>query len=115
MSFFLETTVYRIVTRLCFDLSRRKRLRRHHQLPDVAANWPSPEGVSIRDELAAAVRQALDSLPAVQKMAVVLRYYEDLGYREIAAVLSTTDKGVERLLARARATLEDRLGRFLEE
>jgi RNA polymerase sigma-70 factor (ECF subfamily) len=48
-------------------------------------------------------------------MAVVLRYYEDLGYREIAAALNTTDKGVERLLARARATLEDRLGGFLEE
>jgi RNA polymerase sigma-70 factor (ECF subfamily) len=67
------------------------------------------------DERAAAVQEALDSLPAAQKMAVVLRYYEDLGYREIAAVLSTTDKGVERLLARARATLEDRLGGFLED
>ena len=110
-----RTYLYRIVTRLCFDLSRRKRLRRHQQLPDLATKSPSPEGVFIRDERAAAVRQALDSLPAAQKMAVVLRYYEDLGYREIAAVLSTTDKGVERLLARARATLEDRLGGFLEE
>ena len=110
-----RTYLYRIVTRLSFDLSRRKRLRRHQQLPDLATNSSSPEGVFIRDERAAAVRQALDSLPAAQKMAVVLRYYEDLGYREIAAVLSTTDKGVERLLARARATLEDRLGGILEE
>jgi RNA polymerase sigma-70 factor, ECF subfamily len=109
-----RTYLYRIVTRLCFDLSRRKRVRRHQPLPDLAANCPSPEGVSILDERAASVRQALDTLPAAQKMAVVLRYYEDLGYREIAAVLSTTEKGVERLLARARATLEDRLGGFLE-
>jgi len=109
-----RTYLFRVVTRLCFDLARRKRVRRHQQLFDLAANGPSPEGVSILDERAAAVRQALDSLPAAQKMAVVLRYYEDLGYREIAAVLDTTDKGVERLLARARASLEDRLGGSLE-
>jgi len=110
-----RTYLYRIVTRLCFDLSRRKRIRRHQPLFDLAANCPSPEDVSILDERAAAVRQALDSLPAAQKMAVVLRYYEDVGYREIAAVLDTTEKGAERLLARARTTLEDRLSEFLEE
>jgi RNA polymerase sigma-70 factor, ECF subfamily len=110
-----RTYLYRIVTRLCFDFSRRKRHRRHVELPDFAENRPSPEGVSILGERAAAVRQALDSLPVAQKMAVVLRYYENLGYREIAVILNTTGKGVERLLARARATLEDRLGRFLEE
>ncbi len=110
-----RTYLYRIVARLCFDLSRRKRVRRHEPLSDLAANGPSPEGDLIVDERAAAVRQALDALPAAQRMAVVLRYYEDLGYREIAAVLKTTLKGAERLLARARATLEDRLGRFLDE
>jgi len=110
-----RTYLYRIVTRLCFDLSRRKRLRRHQQLPDLAANCPSPEGVSILGERAAAVRRALDSLPAAQKMAVVLRHYEDLGYREIAAALNTTDKGAERLLARARASLEQQLGGLLDE
>jgi len=110
-----RTYLYRIVTRLCFDLARRKRVRRHEPLPDLAANCSSPEGVSILGERAAAVQQALDALPAAQKMAVVLRYYEDLGYREIAVVLKTTDKAVERLLARARANLEHRLGRLLEE
>jgi RNA polymerase sigma-70 factor (ECF subfamily) len=110
-----RTYLYRIVTRLCFDRARRKRIRRHQPLPDLAASSPSPESASILDELAVAVRDALDALPAAQKMAVILRYYEDLGYREIAAALKTTDKGAERLLARARANLEHRLGRFLEE
>lgn len=110
-----RTYLYRTIARLCFDFFRRRRHRRHVELEDVAEERPAAEGVSILDERAAAVRRALDSLPAAQKMAVVLRYYEDLGYREIAAVLKTTDKAVERLLARARATLEDRLGGFLEE
>ncbi len=110
-----RTYLYRIVARLCFDLARRKRVRRHEPLRDFAANCPSPEGGAIAAERAAAVRQALDALPAAQKMAVILRYYENLGYREIAAVLKTTVKGAERFLARARANLEHGLGRFLEE
>jgi RNA polymerase sigma-70 factor (ECF subfamily) len=48
-------------------------------------------------------------------MAVVLRYYDNLGYEEIAAALDTSVKGAERLLARARATLRARLRRLLEE
>ena len=110
-----RTYLYRIVTRLCFDLSRRKRLRRHGPLCDVAENRPSPEDAAVIDERAAAVQRAIDTLPPAQKMAVILRYYEDLGYREIAVALDTTVKGAERLLARARATLEDRLEGFLEE
>lgn len=110
-----RTYLYRIVTRLCFDLARRRRVRRHQPLPDVVANSSSAESASLLMEQAAAVRDALDSLPAAQKMAVVLRYYQDLGYREMAAILATTEKGVERLLARARATLADRLDQFLEK
>ena len=109
-----RTYLYRIVARLCFDFSRRKRLRRHGQLSDVAENRPSPEDAAVVGELAAAVAGAIDTLPPAQKMAVILRYYEGLGYREIAVALSTTVKGAERLLARARAALKDRLGGFLE-
>jgi RNA polymerase sigma-70 factor (ECF subfamily) len=110
-----RTYLYRIVTRLCFDLSRRKHFRRHDQLADVAGEQATPEATALVDERDAAVRRALDSLPPAQKMAVVLRYYEDLSYREIAASLNTTVKGVERRLAAARATLEDRLHGLLEE
>lgn len=110
-----RTYLYRIVVRLCLDFSRRGRRRRHVELSDVSENALSPEGNVLLDERAGIVRQALDSLPPAQKMAVVLRYYEDLGYREIAVVLGTTVKGVERLLARARDSLAGRLGRFLDE
>jgi RNA polymerase sigma-70 factor, ECF subfamily len=110
-----RTYLYRIVTRLCFDLSRRKHHRRHGQLPDIADRAQAAEDASIVSERAMLVRQAVDALPPAQKMAVILRYYEDLSYREIAVVLNTTVKGVERLLARARASLEGQLGGFLEE
>jgi RNA polymerase sigma-70 factor, ECF subfamily len=110
-----RTYLYRIVTRLCFDFSRKKSFRRYKQLSNLPEERPSPEETSTADERAVVVRQALDSLPSAQKMAVILRYYEDLSYREIAAILKTTDKGIERLLARARVSLEGPLGRLLEE
>jgi RNA polymerase sigma-70 factor, ECF subfamily len=110
-----RTYLYRIVTRLCFDFSRRNRHRRHGQLLDIADKAQAPEGALIASERAMLVRQAVDALPPAQKMAVILRYYEDLSYQEIAVILNTTVKGVERLLARARAALEGNLGGFLEE
>ncbi len=60
---------------------------------------------------AIAVRAALDALPPNQRLAIVLRYYENLGYKEIASALETTTKAVERLLARGRERLRNVLGR----
>jgi RNA polymerase sigma-70 factor (ECF subfamily) len=65
----------------------------------------------MRKEKNMAVRAALDALPPNQRLAVVLRYYENLGYAEIASALSTTAKAVERLLARGRKQLKGILGR----
>jgi RNA polymerase sigma-70 factor (ECF subfamily) len=110
-----RTYLYRIITHLCFDLSRRQRLRRSDRLSDVADQTKTPEDLAIVVERANTVWQELDSLPQTQKMAVILRYYEDLSYREIADVLHASVKGVERLLARARATLESRLSGLLDE
>lgn len=105
-----RTYLYRIVTRLCIDLSRRNRLRRHHPLAESPDPLPSPEAAAACGERAQAVQEALGSLAPTQRIAVVLRYYENLSYREIAAAMETTEKGVERLLARARESLQKRLG-----
>jgi len=110
-----RTYFYRIITHLCFDLSRRQRLRRGGPLSDVTDRASSPAESAIERERADGIREALDLLPPTQKMAVVLRYYENLGYREIADALRTSVKAVERALARARATLEGRLGEYLDK
>ena len=58
------------------------------------------------------MRRAVYALPPSQRMAVVLRYYEDLDYRAIADAMDTTEKAVERLLARARLALRAPLSQF---
>jgi RNA polymerase sigma-70 factor (ECF subfamily) len=64
----------------------------------------------MQQETAITVRAALDGLPPNQRLAIVFRYYENLGYKEIASALETTTKAVERLLARGRERLRDVLG-----
>ncbi len=110
-----RTYLYRIVTNLCFDRLRRKRLRQCEHLSEVVDPRRTPAEASLASERSRIVRRALDALPQSQKMAVVLRYYEHLSHREIADALHTTTKGAERLLARARISLAGRLGEILEE
>jgi DNA-directed RNA polymerase specialized sigma24 family protein len=43
-------------------------------------------------------------------LAIVFRYYENLGYEDIASAMDTTAKAVERLLARGRQNLRAVLG-----
>lgn len=52
---------------------------------------------------------ALKRLPAKQRAAVVLRYYHDAPYSEIAAALEIDQESVGPLLTRARAALRDAL------
>ena len=63
-------------------------------------------------EVQQALRQALDALPPRRRAAVVLRYTEDLSYREIAKVLGVSVETVRSALKRARLELRRRLQRY---
>lgn len=57
-----------------------------------------------------AVWRMCTALPPQQRAAVVLRYYEDLEYAEIAAVLGVTEATARSHVHRALAALRDELG-----
>lgn len=65
-------------------------------------------------ELRNAVDEAIAALPEQQRLALVLRRYEDMTYEEIAAVLETTVPSVKSLLFRAREELRTSLQKFLQ-
>jgi len=62
-----------------------------------------------RKDHALALHMALDSLPAKQRTAFILREYEDLSYNEIADILQSSLSSVESLLFRARQNLRKKL------
>jgi RNA polymerase sigma-70 factor (ECF subfamily) len=110
-----RTYLYQIVARLCRDVVEKKSPEISDRLGDAADAQPLPDALLMAEEQRHLVGDAIAALPPNQRMAIILRYYEELGYEEIAAALETSVKGAERLLARARATLQAKLRRLLEK
>jgi RNA polymerase sigma-70 factor (ECF subfamily) len=71
--------------------------------------YPSPDGAAVATERAAAVRAAVDSLPADMREVIILCEWEDLSAAEAAAILDITPKAIDNRLYRARNLLRDRL------
>ena len=99
----LSTWLYRIVANACLDeLRRRRRVVLFGDLPvtlhpAVAPAEPGP--------LDADVSAAVARLSPKLRMAVLLRYFDDLSYDEMAAALGCTAGTVASRLSRAHAVL----------
>jgi RNA polymerase sigma-70 factor (ECF subfamily) len=101
-----STYLYRVIANLCIDYHRKRRPVYPGDMPTQESPDDAPEEQLSAEERDRRIQRALDDLPARQRMATVLRYYEDLSLWEIAEAMDTTYKAVERLLARARKSLE---------
>ena len=73
----------------------------------------APDAALLEQELQRAIEAAIAQLPETQRMAVVLRRYDELSYEEIAEVLDQSVPAVKSLLFRARTELRTRLSRYL--
>ncbi len=56
--------------------------------------------------------EQLKNLPSLQQQALVLRYIQDLSYREIAEVMDKTEGSVKQLLHRGLTCLRERMVRY---
>lgn len=107
-----STYLYKVLTNLCLDYYKKKKpLFTDKAIADEENTDSSSSNLQIR-ERDQVIKQAVDSLPARQRLAVILRYYENLSYSQIADAMGTSIKAVERLLARARQELEHLLEDF---
>ncbi len=89
--------------------TRREYLVDAAELPPVRApgvTESDPAG-PVSDSILA--RQLLGTLPTKQRAAVVLRFYDDLPFAEIAAILRCTESTARSYVHRALAALRDRL------
>lgn len=74
---------------------------------DRVPDQPVDDDHTRRTELHDALRRALDRLPERQRVAVQLRYYEDMPETEIAEVLGISVGTVKSTVSRAMAKLRD--------
>ena len=83
-------------------------------IADTRASSPSEE--MLNSERAGKIAEAIDRLPDSQKMAILLKRYEQLSYEEMAEVMSCSVQSVKSLLFRGRVALKEYLKEyFLEE
>jgi len=87
--------------------------RRKHERPDPSTL--APDESALNSELWEAIDQAIAALPDTQRMAVVLRRYEELSYEDIAVVMETSVSSIKSLLFRARGQLRDALRAYYDE
>jgi len=106
--------LYRVSANHCLDLLRRRRVRQDLETGEVEnlpLEHPDPSQLEqvVRKSSNQNVRVALQKLPARSRMALVLRYYSDLSYDEIAEALGVKRAFVGVVLLRARHQLREAL------
>ena len=107
--------LYTVAANHCWDLLRRRKVRQDLEAGDVEEmplQHPDPGQLErlIDQRTGQQVRRALDKLPARSRMALVLRYYADMSYDEIAEALGVRRAFVGVVLLRARHQLREVLG-----
>ncbi len=116
------TFLYTITKNLVFNESRRRKNKKEQSIDEqqevsfkqiADSGSINPEEELLKAELRSDVDEAIAQLPEKQRMAVVLRRYENMPYEEIADVLELSVSAVKSQLFRARATLRELLSQYL--
>jgi RNA polymerase sigma-70 factor (ECF subfamily) len=114
-----KSWLYTIATRVTIDTARRRKratvlsLSRDTDCEDdpaplealVAQDAPNPVDEAVKEEQKEQVRRAIESLPIGQRAALVLAYYQQLSYPEVAETLGCSVGSVKTQMSRALAKL----------
>ena len=114
-----KSWLMRIVSNACYDELRRR--KRHPTTsiedfeieeeanPALVSDTESPEEAAEREEVAHALEAGIQTLPADQRITLVLADVQGLSYQEIAEATDVPLGTVKSRLARARGKLRDYL------
>jgi RNA polymerase sigma-70 factor (ECF subfamily) len=114
-----STWLHRIVVNACVDRSRRHRAE--VAVPDpgaidaVADSRLSHEALFARGEVARSVKDAIAALPPKLRIAILMRYFEELSYTDMAKALDCSIGTVSSRLSRGHRLLARRLAPLRSE
>ncbi|MEO8885075.1 MAG: sigma-70 family RNA polymerase sigma factor [Mucilaginibacter sp.] len=117
-----STWLFRVATNNCIDFIRKKKLNTtsiHGMMDDDGDEQPlqiksdglNPEETSIKKQQTEELKQLIDSLPPRYRNLIVLRYFDELSYEEIAQQLDLPLGTVKAQLFRGRYLLGNILNR----
>jgi RNA polymerase sigma-70 factor (ECF subfamily) len=117
--------LYRITINVCHDFARKRRSTAAENLDgvqvelegvafDFVRQRANPEGLVLQEQQLALIRDALQSLPAKERAALVLRDLEGFSTEEVAKALGSRPVTVRSQVSAARAKIKtycDRISR----
>jgi RNA polymerase sigma-70 factor (ECF subfamily) len=122
-----HTWLYRIVTNLCLDQIRKRKVRKEEdtvltttdgtvdRLDSFAEQRPGtdPERRLFSGQLHCRIKEALDGLTSRERMVFELRHYQGLRLRRIGEILGTSEEAAKNCLFRATQKMRTALGDFV--
>jgi RNA polymerase sigma-70 factor (ECF subfamily) len=122
-----HTWLYRIVTNLCLDHMRKRKVRREESSQVEGLDGPvdrmdtfqesradgDPQRSLFSGELRQGIKKALSELTARERMVFELRHYQGMKLRDIGETLGTTEEAAKNCLFRATQKMRVALGDFV--
>jgi RNA polymerase sigma-70 factor (ECF subfamily) len=122
-----HTWLYRIVTNLCLDHMRKRKVRKEEATVLATADGPldrmdavpeervdgDPQRYLFSGQVRRRIKQVLGELTPRERMVFELRHYQGLRLRRIGEVLGTTEEAAKNCLFRATQKMRAALGDFV--
>ncbi len=112
-----KTWLLSIASNHCIDRLRKRRMKYlslDEPMPSgtalaLSSDEPGPEIAAIQQERGNELQLLLDELRPDDRAAIILRYWYDYSYVEIAETMETTESAIKSRLFRARRALAEKL------
>ena len=122
-----HTWLYRIVTNLCLDHLRKRKIRREEPAVLATVDGPrdrtdvvpeqrvdgDPQRNMFSGQVRKRIKEVLQQLTPRERMVFELRHYQGLRLRHIGEILGTTEEAAKNCLFRATQKMRIGLGDFL--
>jgi RNA polymerase sigma-70 factor (ECF subfamily) len=122
-----HTWLYRIVTNLCLDQIRKRKVRKEEATVLATTDGPvdrldavaercagsDPERSLFSGQLRGRIKEVLGGLTPRERMVFELRHYQGLRLRRIGEILGTTEEAAKNCLFRATQKMRAALGDFV--
>ncbi len=122
-----QTWLYRIVTNLCLDALRKRKVRKEESTTVVTSDGPrdrmaivedeaagnDPQRKLLSSELRERIGKALGDLTPRERMVFEMRHYDGMRLRAIGEALGTTEEAAKNCLFRATQKMRTALGDFV--